>query len=111
MRDAFGLDPALTHLNNGSFGAVPRVVAEHQRRVRDRVEANPVRFFRVESPALKAEARAVAGAFLGVDADGLALVRNPTQATRPSVVASLIWASRYASGSPTGRSTTIMPIA
>jgi isopenicillin-N epimerase len=81
VRDAFGLDPVLTHLNHGSFGAVPRVVAEHQQRVRDRAEANPMRFFRVDSPALKAEARAVAGAFLGVGADELALVRNPTQAT------------------------------
>lgn len=81
MRDAFDLDPALTHLNHGSFGAVPRVVTEHQRRIRERAEANPMRFFRVDSPGLKAEARAVAGAFLGVDADELALVRNPTQAT------------------------------
>ena len=81
MRDAFSLDPAITHLNHGSFGAVPRVVAEHQRRVRDRAEANPMRFFRVESPGLKAEARAVAGAFLGVGADEVALVRNVTQAT------------------------------
>jgi isopenicillin-N epimerase len=81
VRDAFDLDPSLAHLNHGSFGAVPRVVTEQQQRVRQRAEANPMRFFRVESPGLKAEARAVAGAFLGVGADELALVRNPTEAT------------------------------
>ncbi len=81
MRDAFDLDPSLTHLNHGSFGAVPRVVTEHQRRVRARAEANPMRFFRVDGPALKAEARQVAGDFLGVGADEVALLRNPTEAT------------------------------
>ena len=88
MRDAFSLDPARTHLNHGSFGAVPRVVAEHQQRVRDRAESNPMRFFRVESPGLKAEARAVAADFLGVGADEVALVRNVTQST--SVVLSAL---------------------
>ncbi len=82
MRDAFDLDPSLTHLNHGSFGAVPRVVTEHQRRVRARAEANPMRFFRVEGPALKAEARQVAGDFLGVGADEVALLRNPTRPPR-----------------------------
>jgi isopenicillin-N epimerase len=81
VRESFSLDPAVTHLNHGSFGAVPRVVAEHQRRVHARAEANPMRFFRAESPGLKAEARAVAGEFLGVGADEVGLVRNVTQAT------------------------------
>ncbi|NUS51425.1 MAG: aminotransferase class V-fold PLP-dependent enzyme [Nocardioidaceae bacterium] len=78
MRDAFQLDPSVVHLNHGSFGAVPRVVAEAQQRVRDGAEANPMRFFRVDSPGLKVEAREVGAAFLGVDADELALVRNVT---------------------------------
>jgi isopenicillin-N epimerase len=80
VRDAFLLDPGTTHLNHGSFGAVPRVVAEQRQRVLARAEANPMRFFRVESPDLKAHARAVAGEFLGVGPDDLALVRNVSQA-------------------------------
>ena len=39
-----------------------------------------MRFFRVESPGLKAAARATAAQFLGVDDDEVALVRNVTQA-------------------------------
>ena len=88
MRDAFSLDPSITHLNHGSYGTVPRVVAEEQRRFRDRAEANPMKFFRVESPGLRAEAREVAAQFLGVGADEVALVRNVTDATA-TVLASL----------------------
>ena len=88
MRDAFCLDPSITHLNHGSYGTVPRVVAEEQRRFRDRAEANPMRFFRVEAPGLRAEAREVAAQFLGVGADEVALVRNVTDATA-TVLASL----------------------
>jgi isopenicillin-N epimerase len=88
VRDAFSLDPSITHLNHGSFGAVPRAVAEAQQRVRERAEANPMRFFRVESPGLKAAARATAAEFLGVGGEEVALVRNVTQAAA-TVLASL----------------------
>lgn len=97
MRDAFSLDPATIHLNHGSFGAVPRVVAEQQRRMRDRAEANPMRFFRVESPGLKAQARAVGAGFLDVDPDELALVRNVTEASA-TVLSGLVWQGRLGPG-------------
>jgi isopenicillin-N epimerase len=80
MRDAFDLDPAVVHLNHGSFGAVPRPVAEAQQRVRARAEANPMRFFRVEAPDLRAAAREAGAAFLGVGPDEVALARNVTEA-------------------------------
>ena len=80
LRGAFALDPSVVHLNHGSFGAVPRVVSQAQHRVRERVEANPLRFHRVEMPRLKAQARHVAADFLDVDADDVALVRNVTHA-------------------------------
>lgn len=81
MRDAFALDPSVVHLNHGSFGAVPRVVAEAQWRVRARAEANPMRFHRVEVPGHKERARTTAADFLGVRPDEVALVRNVTHAT------------------------------
>jgi isopenicillin-N epimerase len=97
MRDAFLLDPSVVHLNHGSFGAVPRVVADAQQRVRDRAEANPMRFFRVESPGLRAHAREVAAAFLGVGADEHAMVRNVTEAIS-TVLAGLALRGRLGSG-------------
>ncbi|MFC9954932.1 aminotransferase class V-fold PLP-dependent enzyme, partial [Streptomyces prasinus] len=72
---AWSLDPALRHLNHGSFGAVPLVAQEHQQRVREEMESAPVVWF----PALPrrlAEARAGLAAFLGADPGDLALVPN-----------------------------------
>ena len=97
MRDAFSLDPSLVHLNHGSFGAVPRVVSQAQQRIRERAEANPMRFFRVDSEGLKAQAREVAGAFLGVGADEVAMVRNVTQATS-TILSSLVFSGRLSPG-------------
>jgi len=75
--ELFTLDPAVVHANNGSFGAVPRVVQKAQAAVKARAEANPVHFFRVEQRELVAAARDAAADFLGV-ADGLVLVPNAT---------------------------------
>ena len=80
VRDAFSLDPTVSHVNHGSFGAVPIVVQEEQARWRRRAEANPMRFNRVEKPAGVAHARARGAAFLGADPDAIALVRNVTEA-------------------------------
>lgn len=80
MLDAFDLDPSVVHLNHGSFGSVPQAVSAAQTAIRARAEANPMRFFRVDSPGLKEQARHVAADFLGVGADEVALVRNVTQA-------------------------------
>src|SRR3954453_15092159 len=97
MLDAFDLDPSVTHLNHGSVGAVPRVVSEAQRRIRDRAEANPMRFFRVEAAGLKEAARDTAADFLGVAADELGLVRNVTQSAS-TVLSSLAQRGRLAAG-------------
>ena len=80
IAELFELDPALIHLNHGAFGAVPRSVREAQDRARTRIEGAPMRAFRDDLPAALAAARESAAAFLGVQADGAALVRNVTEA-------------------------------
>jgi len=80
IAEQFELDPALTHLNHGAFGAVPRSVREAQDRARARIEAAPMRAFRDELPSALADARARAAAFLGLPADSTVLVRNVTEA-------------------------------
>jgi isopenicillin-N epimerase len=72
------LDPAVTFLNHGSYGACPEPVLEVQRAWRDRMEAEPVRFLGDDLPGLLDEARAAVGPFLGADREGLAFVPNAT---------------------------------
>jgi isopenicillin-N epimerase len=76
----WALDPAITFLNHGSFGACPRPVLDAQRRWRDRMEAQPVQFLARDLPGLLAEARTTLGAFIGADPDDLAFVTNATGA-------------------------------
>lgn len=77
-RDLFSLDPALSQLNHGSFGAVPIPVQRAQRRLREEMEANPVSFFtRGLTDRLGHVRRHIAG-FVGADPDGTALISNTT---------------------------------
>jgi isopenicillin-N epimerase len=74
----FSLDPAVSHLNHGSFGAVPIGVQRAQQRLRDEMEANPLRFLARGLTERVAHARRHLAAFLGADPDGSALVGNTT---------------------------------
>lgn len=78
MKHHWLLDPAITFLNHGSFGATPRVVLEKQSELRAQMEREPVRFFVRELEPLLDEARRTLAAFLGADAEGLAFVPNAT---------------------------------
>src|SRR5215470_4353547 len=77
-RALWPLDQSVTFLNHGSFGACPRAVLEEQSRLRDRMEAEPVRFLSRELEGLLDTARAALGAFVGAPADDLAFVPNAT---------------------------------
>ncbi len=77
-RSHWTLDPAVTYLNHGSFGATPRAVLAAQQHLRDRMERNPMQFLLREWEALHDEARAALGAFLGAHPDDLAAVPNAT---------------------------------
>ena len=74
----FSLDPSVSHLNHGSFGAVPIAVQRTQQRLRDEMEANPLRFFTQGLVDRIAHARRHLAAFLGADPDGTTLVGNAT---------------------------------
>jgi isopenicillin-N epimerase len=78
LRPLWPLDPAVTFLNHGSYGACPRAVLEAQGRLRDRLEAEPVRFLSRELEGLLDGAREALGAFVGADPDDLAFVPNAT---------------------------------
>ncbi|MFC0508527.1 aminotransferase class V-fold PLP-dependent enzyme [Micromonospora costi] len=74
----FSLDPAVSHLNHGSFGAVPIGVQRAQQRLRDEMESNPLRFFTQGLVDRIAHTRRHLATFLGADPEGTALVGNTT---------------------------------
>jgi isopenicillin-N epimerase len=78
VKQHWTLDPAITFLNHGSFGATPRVVLEKQTALRAQLEREPVRFFVRELEPLLDDARRTLASFLGADIEGLAFVPNAT---------------------------------
>lgn len=74
----FALDPEVRFLNHGSFGACPREVLDAQARLREQLEAEPVRFFVREAPALLDRARAAMAGLLHADPADLVFVPNAT---------------------------------
>lgn len=80
MKHAFALDPTITFLNHGSYGACLRSVLAEQQRLRERLEAEPVRFFMREYEPLLDVARSALATFVRCDADDLAFVTNATTA-------------------------------
>ena len=78
MRKKFLLDPKITFLNHGSFGACPREVLDEQRRWQLEMERNPVEFLGRRSAELLLHARMALGNALGGRADELVFVPNST---------------------------------
>ena len=74
----WALDPSVTFLNHGSFGACPREVLERQAALRAEMEAEPVRFLSRELDGRLDEARTALAGFLGAEADDLGFVSNAT---------------------------------
>ena len=87
------LDPEVSFLNHGSFGACPAPVLEAQRAWRDRLETEPVSFLAGELEGLLDATRIEVAAFLGADPDGLAFVPNATTA-----VSTVLGSVRFAPG-------------
>jgi isopenicillin-N epimerase len=78
LRPLFALDPDITFLNHGSFGACPREVLEAQWRWQIEMERNPVDFLGRRSAALLFDARVALGIELGAAAEDLVFVPNST---------------------------------
>ena len=74
----WALDPRVVYLNHGAFGACPRAVLEFQRKIRDRLERQPIQFFVRDLEKLLDEARGELAKFLGVEPEGLVFVPNAT---------------------------------
>jgi isopenicillin-N epimerase len=80
LKQEFLLDPEITFLNHGSFGATPRQVFERYQMWQCELEKQPVEFLGRKTPTLLSEARATLAKFLGTQRDNLVFVTNVTEA-------------------------------
>ena len=88
--EAFALDPAVLHVNHGSFGAAPRAALAAQAEARNALEAATMRFMVRDWPDLIATARARVAAFVGSDPEDMVMIPNPTAGVA-SVANSIAW--------------------
>ena len=77
-RAEFRLDPGLIHANHGSYGAVPKAIAEAQQEIRAQLAANPTGFLRDRYPGLIRAAATRVAEFLGGTAEDWVFVENAT---------------------------------
>ena len=80
MKALFLIDPSITYLNHGSFGACPASVFQEYQRWQRELERQPVEFLSRRATTLMADARAKLAAFVGANADELIYFPNPTHA-------------------------------
>jgi isopenicillin-N epimerase len=72
------LDPTITYLTHGTYGACPRPILELQRSLVAELEANPLRFLTRELEGRLDAARVSVAAFLRADPEGMVVVPNAT---------------------------------
>ena len=88
LPELWALDPAVIHLNHGSFGACTRIGLDNQSAIRRQMESNTPRFFEVDLPDLLVSSRQSLARFVGAGADNLVFVTNATTGVN-TVLASL----------------------
>jgi isopenicillin-N epimerase len=74
------LDPEVTYLNHGGYGACPRPVFDRYLAWQRELEREPMDLFHRRLPGLLADVRERLAAFLGATAEDVALARNATSA-------------------------------
>lgn len=81
----WAIDPSLTFLNHGSYGAVPRSVGEYRASLLARMEWDAVRFYKVDLERLMDQWRHRMGGFIGCAAKDLAALPNATIAIATAI--------------------------
>jgi len=89
LKDHWLLDPAITFLNHGAFGATPIAILKKQDEYRTLMEREPVKFLARDLEPLLDPVRAALAEFVGAAPEDLAFVPNATAAVN-SVLRSLV---------------------
>lgn len=78
LRDQFLLDPSVTYLTHGTYGACPRPVLDEYQRWQRELERDPLAFLTRRLDGLLADVRETLGKYLGARGHDLVFVPNAT---------------------------------
>ncbi len=78
LKKYFLLDPSITFLNHGSFGATPKPVFKEYQRWQRELEKQPVEFLGRRHNALMQASREALARYLGTSAENLVYAQNVT---------------------------------
>ncbi len=80
LKEQFLLDPSITYLNFGSFGACPRPIFEDYQQWQLLLEREPVQYIAVNSAVNFKRSREALAEYINCDSDDLVYVTNPSYA-------------------------------
>ena len=80
MKNLFLLNPELTFLNHGSFGACPKPIFESYQSFQREMELDSVHFIQKKFPEYLAKAKASLATFINCEANDFVFTPNPTVA-------------------------------
>jgi len=80
LKSLFLLNPGITYLNFGSFGACPRPIFSDYQQWQLLLESEPCQFIAVNGVAYLKASRQALASFINCDADDVVYVTNPTYA-------------------------------
>lgn len=80
LQSAFLLDPDITYLNFGSYGACARPVFENYQQWQRKLELEPFQFINVNGPEYLSRSRSALASYIHCDADDIVYVVNPSYA-------------------------------
>lgn len=78
MKSQFLLDPKITYLNHGSFGACPKPIFDDYQQWQRKLEAEPVQFITKNAFRYLKQSKEALGKFVGCKAEDFFFVPNPT---------------------------------
>lgn len=80
LKSQFLLNPDITYLNFGSFGACPRPIFEEYQKYQLELESEPVRFIAVNGLEYLKKSRQALAQYINCNADDLVYTTNPSYA-------------------------------
>ena len=85
IKDQFLLDPTVTYLNHGSYGACPRPIFENYQYWQRALESEPVQFITEISPEALLTSKQALAKYIGCHPDDFFFTQNPTMAVNQVV--------------------------